>query len=619
VSVSTLDSSSTSPDAFKPSPWLDIANTYQPRRFRTAVRMIRTAMETHPFVSAAIRKKAEWPLTDLVIHASDDKTRKWWEGMLYDILRWPTRQIETGMSYWAFGNFVISLYWPFQRYLVCTSCNKESRIEDVRWEFRSFAFEGPCPKCKHTGVFKVYDQVIRDRNKIRVIHWNLEHIDVDHVEHSDDRLYAYMIPAKVRSSIRMGQPRRILETVPVSFIEAVKLNRRVYFNPREVYHGRRADIPTSNGAWALPPVTPVLKALYMDQTFNKVSEVLANEYSVPLWVIFPQAGGEMDLYSEVDLRQWAEKVRLEFAKWRQDPGYRPIMPIPIGHQFIGGNAAQYRVLEDIKNNEERIAIGLEVSLEWLRGNWTYSGGSIQLKMMATHFKPYRQEELAVLNSFIIPRIAAFCDVPAVQVEYAPLRAADDVQRQQINLNAMMQDKLSQTTWMLEGSYDPAQEQEYREVERKRRHQEMVEDQEAQAKAMAAAEKILAQGRARNQMLAQLTVLKEAQKMILEGEDPNAVMMAYQQAMQGAAQGGAVDGQVEGNTNTNAGPVMSLPMDATRILEGWASQIQGLEPGQQGEAMAHVQQNFPDVAPGLQGQIDMRPMPAQKPPRRESAK
>jgi hypothetical protein len=36
-----------------------------------------------------------------------------------------------------------------------------------------------------------------------------------------------------------------------------------------------------------------------------------------------------------DLGMWRKRIEAEIHKWRQDPNYIPILPLPIGNETIG--------------------------------------------------------------------------------------------------------------------------------------------------------------------------------------------------------------------------------------------------------------------------------------------
>ena len=94
---------------------------------------------------------------------------------------------------------------------------------------------------------------------------------------------------------------------------------------------------------------------------------MAHQHIVPLWVLFPQPMGELNPYEHLNLAEWRGRIEQEIKQWRQDPNYIPIMPIPLGFQFIGGNFKNLDTTPELQNLLLNILAGMNMPQEFIYG------------------------------------------------------------------------------------------------------------------------------------------------------------------------------------------------------------------------------------------------------------
>lgn len=136
-------------------------------------------------------------------------------------------------------NALFSLAFPFDKWLICPSCEQEWKAKDVvdSWKFNHegrFTYCGPCPsKTPQCGEveFKVEDRYLRDTAKgLGLIRW--PHLAVQasvnpfapgEVDH-----YARM-PRSIRNQLAAGD-KLMASTVPLEVIQACKEAKRIKIN-----------------------------------------------------------------------------------------------------------------------------------------------------------------------------------------------------------------------------------------------------------------------------------------------------------------------------------------------------------------------------------------------------
>src|SRR5262249_48943710 len=148
--------------------------------------------------------------------------------------------------------------------------------------------------------------------------------------------------------ILMGK-RHIIEKIPDIFVDALRRSKTLHFTHDNIFHLKRPTIAQKDMGWGMPLILPVLKDTYYLQVLRKAQEAIAQQHIVPLRLPFPQAGSApSDPYSTTDLGMWRRRIEAEIAKWRQDPNYMPILPLPIGNETIGGEGKALMLHQEMR-------------------------------------------------------------------------------------------------------------------------------------------------------------------------------------------------------------------------------------------------------------------------------
>jgi hypothetical protein len=201
--------------------------------------------------------------------------------------------ILTGNCY---GNAFISISFPFHKLLICKKCRHAKDVTKQKYIFREYKFVGECECCRYHGEFDVRDHYVQSPRQIRLIRWNPEYITIEHNEATDSSRYYYVIPPSLANDVRMAK-RHVIETVPQSFIEALRQNKALLFSQSNIYHMARPTIAQKDRGWGLPMILPVLKDTFYLQVLRKAQEAIAIEHVVPLRLLFPQtASSSADVY-----------------------------------------------------------------------------------------------------------------------------------------------------------------------------------------------------------------------------------------------------------------------------------------------------------------------------------
>jgi hypothetical protein len=447
-----------------PSPFFDIGHTYLPSSVSQMFKWCRYYFLTSPLINAVTYKMAEYPITAIVVDEKDQDLRDWWEDTIENKIKMRSFLIETGLDYFCYGNAFISIHFPFEKYLICQNCKYEQKVQKANYKFRNLQYFLACDKCNVSGEAKIVDLNVKNLKGIRPMRWNPEHVKVEHNDVTGETDYFLDLPTSFKNDVMMGK-RHILESTPHVFIEAMRANRTLKFAKDNVFHLKRPTIAQKDMGWGMPLILPVLKDTYYLQILRKAQEAIAQQHIVPLRILFPQAGSaSSDPYSTTDLGMWRRRIEVEIQKWRSDPNYIPVLPLPVGNEVVGGEGKALMLHQEMRAWSEQIVAGMHVPIEFVFGGLQYSGSNVSMRMLENQFLGYRTEQLILCRDFILGRIASYMGIPRPKIHFKRFRMADDLQRIGLVFQANQAMKISDTTLLDEMDLDVVTEEKHKGAE-----------------------------------------------------------------------------------------------------------------------------------------------------------
>jgi len=570
------------------SPYYDIARTYLPKNMEDLIRWCRYYFENNPIIHQAIRRMSSYPVTDIMLSDEISKTAKGRAEDLVSQLKLRDHSIDIAIQYFTFGNAFSSVSHPFLRYYKCLKCTKENSQAMIlqtrgykKSIFKIRTVSGKqiitldrCHFCRETNVpVDIIDKPVSDISKIKIILWDPSYIRIDYNEVSGERNYRYILPESSRKSILDGLTFPIT-TSPKIFIDAALQDKDIIIEKSSFFHFARNTVCSSNG-WGIPIIQPVLRELFYMQVLKKASEAIAMQHVTPLTILFPGDSGGSNVYQTLDLGNWSKNVEDQIKKWRRDPNHMPIMPSPVGVEYVGG---QYRTLDPhplIEQSASDISVGMGVPKEFLYGGTSFSGASIALRMLENDFINLRTSLLEYMNEFLIPRISKIANVSTFTLKFGNMRTADDIQIKETLLRLAQHGLISKTTVLAELGFDYAKET--------------------------------------DNMLSEQKDLANLQSTITSDEGGIPTTLSNINVPFG--DGSMMIGQVGEEAISVISKIISTadPLIGTQILE----YMQSISPNVHGAVSSFIANNSRSSVPkeDKEGGTDMRPTPSQKPPRR----
>jgi hypothetical protein len=599
-----------------PSPWWDVAHMDLPRSVKHLFRWCRYHMLVNPLVASVTRKMSAYPITELVIDDDPDEgfdkhTRKW-EDFLFRVADMNRFQLEVGLDYHGYGNCIVSILYPFHKYLQCRMCNYKERIKRLKyrgqWDFKNFKYTLRCPRCSHFGNAKVKDEFYKSYRDIKLIRWNPTDIDIDFNPITREPEYAYKPPEKIRSKV-LRKNKRYLEELPQQLIAAMKSRRPFILTRENIFHFKAPtpSLSANDEGWGYPPILPALKDSFYLQIMKKAQEAVMLEHLVPLDIMFPaSADANANPYMMINLADWKSRIEGEIVKWRWDPNYKPILPIPVGHQRIGGNGRALMLTQEIRAWSEHIIAGMGVPQEFVFGGLSWSGSSVSLRMLENQLLTYRTMHEHFLKHFLIPNIARFMGWREISVHMREFKMADDMQMKQMLMSLNQMRKISDKTLLSEFGKDSLEEAKMIEQELLRSLNIQKLDMLYKAQIQGEAQQVQTKYQIKSQEAMMNAQRKQQQQMM--GQQQQAATAQQQQMM----------AQQQQQRQTPPSNVNVLD-----LADAYAKKLSNMQPQEQAAVLQRMQEQSPQLHQVVQAKMTeasamtQEPLPEQRPPRREN--
>ena len=472
-----------------PSPFLDVTSFYIPKRIKNIFKFCYAITQSDGIISQCIEKMSEYPITKLIFdpdkesesesnatgELKDDDTRDFWKDLLEKKLKIYQVYKESGMNYYAYGNNLLSMGFPFNRILICPKCKTEMHAIKGSYKYKNFDFLAKCinKECTYNGAMKSIDRYVKDKNRIKIIVWDIAYIDIKYNSISGQHTYIYDIPKFIRSKIRSGDVDYVDDT-PELFINAIKENKKIVLDHDNLFHMKRSapqNLTPEDRGFGVPIVMPEMKDYFHFQILRKANEMICFDHIVPLRALFPQGTGDVSPHNQLNLGQWRGKLESEIEKWRQDPNYISIVPIPLGIIEFSGQGKILMTTPEQKVTEDRMIIGMGVIPEIIKGGASWSGSNVSLRIIENHFLNHGLG-LVDLTEFVVEKISSYLGISPTKFKFADFKMADDIQKKQVLVNMASQDgpgkKVSDDSLLSEFGLDAQTEYNKMEKELKRK-------------------------------------------------------------------------------------------------------------------------------------------------------
>lgn len=429
-----------------PDPFLDIASTRLPKSRQKLIEMCKVFALTHPQLSPIVKKVAKYPITKIVVKSTDNNRdlEKRWKDILENNVDIYQVAEEFGLDYIGTGNAAIHMNKPFVRVYECKVCKVVNESSKVKFYVNGTTFTGQCPTCKKNTRFKPIDQYLEGEAAIKnvsVVRTPVEDLYIKFNPLTNDKMYYRNVPSEISSAIKKNKPDKwFIDTTPTPFLIAALSKKKIVFEKGKLAHFKNPTISGKEMGYGLPDILAGLKDAYLNQIYKKADETVANERTVPARFVYPQATSQ-DPMRTISLSKFATYMSNAIRRYRYDKNAIMPFPFPVGVAELGGDA-QRLFTSQLRELTVKDIIGATGMPEgFLSDGMTWSGGSVQLRMLENSLMGYTRA-LNKMLKFVVTEIAKIADLPMVDVIFKPFRMQDDIQMLQILMSLAQMNQVS---------------------------------------------------------------------------------------------------------------------------------------------------------------------------------
>ncbi len=458
------------------SPMYDFLTGFAPRRLKDLFRWADYLYYNSPAIFAANQKLASYAVTEIKVEADDAAHRSSWESLLKTVQA-RQKAILTGLDKRTYGNSFISVYRPFDRFLVCDKCQQRTGIRHVKYRFqlKTLKFKYTCRACHKETTGVISDKKVQNRKRIAIIRWDPRQMDIDYNPITGQSRYYYTIPDDLRHKVEKGN-KHIIDTMPLEFLKAMQAKTKFAFTEGQIFHMKTPAPAGIDAQWGLPPLTSVIKQFFYAAVLRKANEAIALDHIVPFRVLHPAPiSGTADPSTMLNLAQWQSQLKENIRKWRHDPNHIMFAPTALGVTMMGGQGRSLLTLGEIKEAEDSIIVGMGIPREFLYGGLTLAGSGISLRMLENQLESDASDQNEQLE-WMIEQFAAILGWRPASAHFIPFKLVDDSEQKNaiMQLHQLLGGPLSKDTLLAPYNVDLAKEREKKE-------QESIDDMRADMK------------------------------------------------------------------------------------------------------------------------------------------
>jgi hypothetical protein len=548
-----------------PDPFCDIASMAMPSSMSDAFRWCERVYERMGVYRSAVSRIIAYFITELQVDAKDREERKKYEDYLNDDLEIKSTLVDVGLDYFFMGNSVTSLIVPLKRYLRCP-CGFERPLSEIRsdarynFKWQNFEFYATCARCGRAGRWNHQDRRSGGKPRIIIKRWNPHELETIYDRYTEKTRFVWKIPEVYRMQVRNGEP-LVLENAHWNIIEAVRDNRWILFDEDYLYHMKEHRLAgQENNGWGMAQTLTNFGISYYAQILHKYNEALALDYVMPFRVITPEIKGgplEAEPVYKAGMNTFSARVNSMIRARRSDPTRWNVLPFPVKYQALGGDATTFMPKDLLEQAYDTLLNSIGCPIEFYRGTVTAQQTVPMLRIFEAHHQQFRDQLIKFLQ-FVVDGVSQRMRWEPVKITLLKPRHADDITRQQMQLQLGLNKQISQTTSLRSLDLDFTEETR-RKLEEQQIETELTSEKQEEMDQQAAAQQLF-------QPIGANTLLQQQQQAAQQGGQPGAPQPGAPQQPGGMPQaGGGLGSASIGQSSTPEQYVAQASQIAQQLL------------------------------------------------------
>ena len=428
-----------------PNPFCDIASEYVPRDLNTIFEWCEYLFLTMGTYRAAAQRVVRYFLTDIVLEGETDDEQEKYEDFLNNRLHIMQELAEIGDDYMVYGQCFISLYFPFDRFLICPKCGMQYHFDTIEYRFDKSTgdFECDCKKCGNVKVKMLReDRRSPDRSRVRIIRWSPKDIRLRFHPISGELEYYLRLDPKFVNKLLDGN-HFYLRSTPWSMVKAClesdheKAQYLYLFGPKAIYHMHAetlAGLPIKG--WAIPPIMPNFKLAYYIQLLRRYDEAIALDFIVPFRILYPEQSGPQgqDPLSTMSMSNFVSHMNRMVESKRRHITDIQVAPFKIGYELLGGEAQSLSPKDNIALAIDEMLNAIGFPAELYKGSLSIQAFPVALRLFEKSWGNL-VDGFNDLLSWLLEKMAHHFMWGEVKGSLRSVTLADDIERKALALQA----------------------------------------------------------------------------------------------------------------------------------------------------------------------------------------
>ena len=425
------------------NPFCDIASTNIPDDIKTLFEFCEYLMlAVVPFRSIS-QRVVRYFLTNIELTGVSDNEIESCKLLLEDKLDIINELAYAGDNYMTYGQSFVSIYFPFERFLICGNCgiNAKADIVDYTFNSKDVTFAGKCKACGEKVSFEVSETRSLDLDRVKLIHWNPKNMDIKEHPISGKTQYYYTLSKKFVKEIKDGN-KFYLNDTPMNFIKTCCKNTKGSVTFRfddDALHVTKCQSLAGlelNG-WAIPPILPNFKLAYYIQLLRRYDEAIALDHIIPDRVIFPDVrteSGGMDALITVHMETFTQQTKEMVERRRKNPFSIQVSPFRIGQVTLGGDAKALTPKDSIAYAMDELMNSLGYPSELYTGSLRLDALPVALRIFEKQWGVLVEGSNRLLN-FVAKSASKWFGWGKITAKLRSVTLADDIERKALVLQA----------------------------------------------------------------------------------------------------------------------------------------------------------------------------------------
>lgn len=442
------------------NPNFDYLAEMLPKNIKDMFKWAELVVNNAPVISNGMKKLINYPLTDFVYKTTSEKIREKTKDLIEKKLKMRSHLVDLGADYYSYGNVFRTVYFPFDRFLKCAKCGRETNINYAEFKLVRNKVVKSC-ECGSRREATIIDKESQDLSRVRLVNWDPHQMDLSYNPVTSETTYYYSLPAIIKRGLVNSDP-TIVNTLPKIFMEAYAKGQTVKFGAN-MFHFKTPGLSGYASGWGIPPLMSALKPYLYIAILRKASEAIGLEHITPKNILFP-AGTTNDPSVFSNMSRWRSEIEFAIKKWRQDPNHVMLAPYATGSVNIGSQGRALMPTREIQEANNEMALSLDVPPSFIYGTGTVENNTVTLRILENQLTPYVEQMVSYVN-WVVGKINAKYGTDYCEVDLTPFTLVDDIMKRQMLLQTSSTGASSNRTLLEALDIDPDAEQERKRDER----------------------------------------------------------------------------------------------------------------------------------------------------------